>query len=69
MSFAEIWLIYPAKGMLSEKALKNKNESVENDEKSPQPSECYTIFHALSEALKEKDKKRKKNNIIRSNPK
>jgi hypothetical protein len=46
--------------MFSEKALKNKNKSVENDEESPQRSERYTIFHALFEVLKEKDHKKRK---------
>jgi hypothetical protein len=46
--------------MFSEKALKNKNKPTEDDEKYPQRSERYTIFHALFEALKEKDRKRKK---------
>jgi hypothetical protein len=46
--------------MFSEKALKNKNKFVENDEKSPQGLERYTIFHALFEALKEKDNKKRK---------
>ncbi|MDH7477912.1 MAG: hypothetical protein QHH17_05985 [Candidatus Bathyarchaeota archaeon] len=41
--------------------MKTKNKPMEDDnDKSPQPSERYTIFHALFEALKEKDKKRKK---------
>ncbi|MEM3699879.1 MAG: hypothetical protein QXL57_03315 [Candidatus Bathyarchaeia archaeon] len=41
--------------------MKNKNKPVEDgDEKSPQTSERYTIFHALFEALKEKERKRKK---------
>jgi hypothetical protein len=41
--------------------LKNKNKSAEDgDEKSLQASERYTIFHALFEALKEKERKRKK---------
>ena len=38
---------------------KGKLES-NDDEGSSLPSERYTIFHALFEALKEKDKKRKK---------
>jgi len=50
--------------MFSEKALKNKDKLKKDDENSPQPSERYTIFHALFEALKEKDKKRKKRWIV-----
>jgi len=42
--------------MLSEKALKSKKD--EKEENSP--SERYTIFHALFEAMKDKDKKHKK---------
>jgi len=39
----------------------NKDKLKEsNDDSSSPPSERYTIFHALFEALKEKDKKRKK---------
>jgi len=43
--------------MLSEKALTKKDN---NDENSPPPSGRYTIFHALFEALKEKEKKCRK---------
>jgi hypothetical protein len=46
--------------MFSEKVLKIKNKPTEDDEESPQHAERYTIFHALFEALKEKDRKRKK---------
>jgi len=44
------------KGYFSEKALTNKKDEENPDYKSAR----YTIFHALFEALKEKDKKRKK---------
>lgn len=40
-----------------EKALTHKNKPKDDDN----DSERYTIFHALFEALKEKDKKGKKN--------
>jgi hypothetical protein len=44
-----------------EKALKHKDElKKDNAERYPKSSERYTIFHALFEALKEKDKKHKK---------
>jgi len=43
--------------MFSEKALKNKKDNKEKTLKSP---ERYTIFHALFEAMKDKDKNHKK---------
>jgi hypothetical protein len=48
--------------MLPEKALKHKDEVKKDIEGNsfPQPSGRYTIFHALFEALKEKDRKHKK---------
>jgi len=54
-------LIYYAEVTFSEKALTNKNK-IENkvEEASLPNSDHYTIFHALFEALKDKDKKRKK---------
>lgn len=42
--------------MFSEKALKNKKDKKEKT-KSP---ERYTIFHALFEAMKDKDEKHKR---------
>jgi len=44
--------------MFLERALKNQNEP-EKDSKKDFSTERYTIFHALFEVLKEKDKKRK----------
>ncbi len=43
--------------MLLEKALKSKKDDKEENLKA---SERYTIFHALFEAMKDKDKKHKK---------
>jgi hypothetical protein len=49
------------KSCFSGKALANKNKRENNDEETSLPnSEHYTIFHALFEALKDKDKKNKK---------
>jgi hypothetical protein len=45
---------------VSEKALVNKHRKDNNGEHSAANSERYTIFHALFDALKEKDKKRRK---------
>jgi hypothetical protein len=51
-----MWKMY-----LLEKALTNKNkEKNVNKEISIPTPEHYTIFHALFEALKDKDKKHKK---------
>jgi hypothetical protein len=44
----------------SERALTDKDKLESYDDGSSLPSERYTIFHALFEALKENDKKRKK---------
>jgi len=44
----------------SEKALVNKNRKNNNDEHSSTSPERYTIFHALLEAMKEKEKKYEK---------
>jgi hypothetical protein len=46
--------------VFSERALTGKDKLESNDDSSSLPSERYTIFHALFETLKEKDKKRKK---------
>jgi hypothetical protein len=47
--------------VVSEKALKDDNNRLEKgDGEDSQDSERYTIFHALFEALKDKDKKHKK---------
>jgi hypothetical protein len=40
--------------------LTNKNENKDNNDDAPLHPERYTIFHALFEAMKEKDKKHKK---------
>lgn len=45
---------------VSEKALVNKNGKNSDDEHSSASSERYTIFHALFEAMKEKEKKHRK---------
>jgi len=47
--------------LFSERALTNKGKSGKNNNNETKaPTERYTIFHALFEALREKDKKRKK---------
>jgi len=43
-----------------ERALTGKYKLENDDDSSSLSSKRYTIFHALFEALKEKDKKRKK---------
>jgi hypothetical protein len=43
-----------------EKALKDKESVNDDSRESPLDPQKYTIFHALFEAMKEKDKKRKK---------
>jgi hypothetical protein len=61
MSLIEISLIYFAWLMFSEKTLTNKDKCKKNDdcdELSMQEGR-YTIFHALFEAIKEKDKRHK----------
>jgi hypothetical protein len=51
-----MWKLY-----VSEKALTNKNKHEKDESEVLLPkSERYTIFHALFEALKDKDKKDKR---------
>jgi hypothetical protein len=48
--------------MFWEKALKKRNKSEKGSKTKNFPAERYTIFHALFEVLKEKDKKHKNRN-------
>ncbi len=62
MSAFEIWLIYCATMLVLERALKNKmkREKGEVAEEHVPSGERYTIFHALFDSLKEKEKKQRK---------
>jgi hypothetical protein len=48
------------KSCLSEKALTSKNRHEKDDSETASKLERYTIFHALFEAMRDKDNKHRK---------